>query len=193
MPTELHEIEKEAMRVVRGAVSLEPPIRVEDILMKTWPKMHVGEADLGDYHGALVTDGGRAAMYVTKIANTDQKNIILAHLTWHWIKQALKGQIDLTRQCLVHVPREETTPQAQVEREADVFAGELLVPLEVLENHIDFPADPKTEGERSYMEQRTIELARQFAVPADVMKARLKLFAARRRSFRPNKGPYRRR
>lgn len=192
MPTELHEIEKEAMRVVRGAPSLEPPIRVEDILKKTWPKVHVGEADLGDYHGALVTDGGRAAMYITKIANTDQKNIILAHLCWHWIKQALKGQIDLTRQCLVHVPREENTPLAQVEREADVFAGELLVPLEVLENHIDFPAEPKTAGEQAYVERRTIELARQFAVPADVMKTRLKLFAARRRSFRPNKGPYRR-
>lgn len=192
MPTELHEIEKEAMRVVRGASSLEPPIRVEEILVKTWPKVHVGEADLGDYHGALVTDGGRAAMYVTKIANTDQKNIILAHLTWHWIKQALKGQIDLTRQCLVHVPREDNSPAAQIEREADVFAGELLVPLEVLEGHIDFPAEPKTEGEVTYKELRTIELARQFAVPADVMKARLKLFAARRRSFRPKSGPFRR-
>lgn len=192
MPTEFHEIEKEAMRVVRGATSLEPPIRVEEVLKKTWPKVHVGEADLGDYHGALVTDGGRAAMYFTKIANTDQKNIILAHLTWHWIKQALKGQIDLTRQCLVHVPREENTPMAQIEREADVFAGELLVPLEVLENYLDFPAEPTTEGEREYKEVRTVELARQFAVPADVMKARLKLFAARRRSFRPTKGKQRR-
>lgn len=191
MPTELHEIEKEAMRVVRAAPTMEPPIRVEDILKTTWPKIFVGDADLGDYHGALVTDGGRAAMYVTKIANTDQKNIILAHLTWHWIKQALKGQIDLTRQCLVHVPREENTPLAQVEREADVFAGELLVPLEVLEKFIDFPADPKSAGEKEYRDRRTIELARQFAVTADVMKARLSLFAVRRRSFRPNHGPYR--
>lgn len=189
MPTELHEIEKEAARVVRG-IELSPPIRVEEILRKQWPRIFVGDADLGDYHGALVTDSGRAAMYVTKIANADQKNIILAHLTWHWIKQALKGQIDLTRQCLAHVPREEDTAMARVEREADVFAGELLVPIEVLERHIDFPAEPKTEGEKSYMERRTLELARQFAVPADVMKARLKLFAARRRSFRPTRGPY---
>ena len=191
MPTELHEIEKEAMRVVRAMDTLEPPIRVEEILKKSWPKVFVGDADLGDYHGALVTDGGRAAMYVTKIANTDQKNIILAHLTWHWIKHALKGNIDLTRQCLVHVPRDEGTPMAQAEREADVFAGELLVPLEVLEGHIDFPAEPKTGEEKSYVERRTSELARQFAVPADVMKARLTLFAARRRSFRPTKGPFR--
>ena len=33
--------------------------------------------------------------------------------------------------------------------------------------------------------QATVDLARRFSVPIEVMKARLTLFAARRRSFRP--------
>lgn len=184
---DLHEIEKEAQRIVRAAPSLEPPIQVEGILLKTWPKLHVAMADLGDYHGALVTESGRAAMYYSQAANADQKNIILAHLTWHWIKHALKGNIDLTRQCLVHVQRPEDAMAAH-ERDADVFASELLVPLEVLEGFIDFASEVKTDQERAFIQRRTSELARKFAVPYDVMKNRLTLFAARRRSFRP-RGP----
>ena len=181
---DVHDIEKEAQRLVQKLQHLEPPINVADVLQKNWPRIHVGDADLGDYHGALVTDGGRAAMYVTKVANTDQRNIILAHLAWHWIKHALKGQIDITRQCLVYVPREEG-PLAGAERDADIFAGELLVPLDVLENFIDFAPAASSEAERKYIEQRTIDLARLFAVPADVMRSRIQLFGARRRSFRP--------
>ena len=184
MQTPLHEIEKEAQRVVRGMGSLEPPIKVTAILAKHWPKVHVGPADLGDYHGALVTDNGRAAMYFTTKANEDQKNIILAHLTWHWLKHALKGNIDVTRQCMVHAPRPED-PTSAAEREADVFASELLVPLEVLERFLDFAVDPTNDQERAYISKRTGQLASQFAVPFDVMKQRLTLFAARRRSFKP--------
>ena len=182
--TELFEIEKEAQRIVRKAPTLDPPIRMDLLVTANWPKVHVGDADLGDYHGALVTEGGRAAMYVSLKASAEHKGIILAHLTWHWVKNALKGQIDLTRQCLVHVARPDD-PSAAAERDADVFAAELLVPLEVLEKHIDFAPDAKTEQERQYISKRTIELASLFAVPVDVMKSRLTLFAARRRSFRP--------
>lgn len=181
---ELLDIEREAQKIVRNAPSLDPPINVEGLLKKGWPKLFVGEADLGDYHGALVTDGGRAAMYYSKAANADQKNIILAHLTWHWIKQALKGQIDITRQCLVHVARPQD-PMSGVERDADVFASELLVPLEVLERFIDFTSELQTDAQRAYLQKRTVELARLFAVPFDVMKSRLTLFSARRRSFKP--------
>ena len=185
MPSaDLQDIEREAVKLVRHLEKLDPPIRVSELLAKQWPKIHVGDADLGDYHGALVTDGGRAAMYVSQKANEDQKNIILAHLTWHWIKHALKGQIDITRQCLVHVPRPED-PLSATERDADMFASELLVPLQALEKHIDFASEQKTDEDRAYVSRRTTELAALFAVPAEVMKARLTLFAARRRSFRP--------
>jgi len=184
VPVPLHEIEKEAQRVVRSMHALEPPIKIDAIIAKSWPKIFIGPADLGDFHGALVTDNGRAAMYVTDKANEDQKNIILAHLTWHWLKHALKGNIDVTRQCMVHAPRPED-PAAAAEREADVFASELLVPLEVLERFLDFAADPTTEEQRAFISKRTGELAKQFAVPYEVMKQRLTLFSARRRSFKP--------
>ncbi len=181
---DLQDIEREAVKLVKHLDKLDPPIRVSELIAKQWPKVFIGDADLGDYHGALVTDGGRAAMYVSSKANDDQKNIILAHLSWHWIKQALKGQIDITRQCLVHVARPED-PLAGVERDADMFASELLVPLEVLEKYIDFASEQKSEAERSFVSRRTTELAHQFAVPYEVMKSRLTLFAARRRSFKP--------
>ena len=181
---DLQDIEREAVKLVRHLEKLEPPIRVRELIEKQWPKVFIGDADLGDYHGALVTDGGRAAMYVSQKANEDQKNIILAHLGWHWIKHALKGQIDITRQCLVHVARPED-PLSGAERDADMFASELLVPLEVLEKFIDFASEQRDESERSYVSKRTQELAAMFAVPYEVMKARLTLFAARRRSFKP--------
>lgn len=183
---DFQEIEREAQKLVRALPSVEPPVRVHDLLAAAFPKLFVGEADLGDYHGALVTDAGRGAMYFTRTADVDQKNIILAHLTWHWLKHALKGQIDLTRQCLVYVARPED-PLAAAERDADVFAAELLVPLEVLEKYLDFPAEVKTEAQKAYVSKRTPELAAQFAVPVEVMKARLTLFAARRRSFIPKR------
>lgn len=189
---ELHDIEKEAQHIVQKAPSLDPPISVQQIIAATWPKVHVGDADLGDYHGALVTDGGRAAMYVSQKASPEHKNIILAHLTWHWVKHALRGQIDLTRQCLVYVTRPDD-PQAAAERDADVFAAELLVPLEVLEKYIDFLPDAQTDRDRELLAKGTVDLARRFAVPVEVMKQRLMLFSARRRSFRPkawkNKAP----
>jgi len=182
--TELHEIEKEAQRVVRKAPNLDPPIQVEEIIKVSWPKVHIGAADLGDYHGALVTEGGRAAMYVSQKASTEHRNLILAHLTWHWVRHALRGQIDITRQCLVHVTRPEE-PQAAPERDADVFAAELLVPLEVLEKYIDFLPEAQSENDKKIIAGRTVDLARRFAVPVEVMKARLTLFSARRRSFKP--------
>ena len=178
------DIEREAQKVVRKAENLNPPIKVDELIVSNWPKIHIGAADLGDYHGALVTDGGRAAMYLSDKASSEHKSIILAHLTWHWVKHALKGQIDITRQCLVYVARPDD-PMAAAERDADVFAAELLVPLEVLERYIDFAPDAQTDEERRFIDKRTIDLARRFAVPVDVMKARLTLFAARRRSFRP--------
>lgn len=181
---DLADIEREAIKLVKHLDKLDPPIRVSELIEKQWPKLFVGDADLGDYHGALVTDGGRGALYLSAQANDDQKNIILAHLAWHWIKQALKGQIDLTRQCLVHVARPED-PLSAVERDADMFASELLVPLEVLEKYIDFPSEQQTEQERAYVSRRITELAAQFAVPYEVMKSRVTLFGARRRSFRP--------
>ena len=98
-------------------------------------------------------------MYVSQKASSEHKGIILAHLTWHWVKSALRGQIDITRQCLVYVARPED-PSAAAERDADVFAAELLVPLEVLEKHIDFAPDAKTDQERQYIAKRTVELAR---------------------------------
>lgn len=182
--TELYDIEKEAQKIVRKAPSLDPPIDVAALITSTWPKLHVGDADLGDYHGALVTEGGRAAMYISNKANAEHRGIILSHLTWHWVKHALRGQIDITRQCLVYVARPED-PLAAAERDADVFAAELLVPLEVLERYIDFAPDAQTDAERQFISKRTVDLARRFAVPVEVMKARLTLFAARRRSFRP--------
>ena len=182
--TELYDIEKEAQKIVRKAPSLEPPIKMEALIAATWPKVHVGSADLGDYHGALVTEGGRAAMYVSQKASTEHKSIILAHLTWHWVKHALRGQIDITRQCLVYVARPDD-PHAAAERDADVFAAELLVPLEVLEKYIDFAPDAQTDAERAFISKRAVDLARRFAVPVEVMKSRLMLFSARRRSFRP--------
>ena len=181
---DLYDIEKEAQKIVRKAPSLAPPIDVTAIINETWPKIFIGAADLGDYHGALVTEGGRVAMYYSQKASPEHTNIILAHLTWHWVKHSLKGQIDITRQCLVYVARPED-PLAAAERDADVFAAELLVPLEVLEKYIDFSPDPQTEQERALVTTGTVELARRFAVPVEVMKARLTLFAARRRSFRP--------
>ena len=178
------DIEREAQKIVRKLDNLDPPIKVGELILANWPKMFMGDADLGDYHGALVTEGGRGAMYTSQKASREHKNIILAHLTWHWVKHALKGQIDITRQCLVYVQRPDD-PDAANERDADVFAAELLVPLEVLERFIDFAPDAQTDEERAFISKRTVDLARRFAVPIEVMKARLTLFAARRRSFRP--------
>lgn len=164
-----------------GGVST-PPVEIERLVGEVYKGIYVGPADLGGVNGALVTQMGKAGFYYRQGDHEGTRNFILAHLLWHYIRQSKKGQLDVTRQCLIGAKRSDDAPNLSEERDADIFAIEVLVPLDLLETSIiGFSPNPRNEHERQVLREKSQELARVFGVPADVMNRRLAVFAARRR------------
>lgn len=181
---ELQEITQEALRLHQKAGGFDSaPIDMTQLIYKAFKKCFVGAADLGAVEGALVTEMGRAAFYFRENDSANTRNFVLAHLVWHYIRQSKRGQLDLTRQCYITSTRPPTAPNLSDERDADIFATEVLVPLDLLENVVDFSANPSNQAEKQILKEKTAMLADLFGVPEAVMSRRLAIFAARRKHF----------
>lgn len=180
---EFSEIE-DAARLFHQKVGMvdSPPVDLHALIPETYKKVYVGPADLGAVNGALVTQMGKAGFYYREGDPEQTRNYVLGHLLWHYLMQSRKGQLDLTRQCLIGGKRPPDAPNINEERDADIFAIEVLVPLDLLEQSvIGFNPNPRNEHERQVLREKAAQLASAFGIPADVMSRRLAVFAARRR------------
>ncbi len=182
-----HEVHSIIHRIFAKLDMAAPPYSTSKILtlypdLKVSGRAMKGHAQLEVYTKPLPS-GCKATIYYNEDGHASTQRFSIAHELAHWIFDLRHGKkIPDHDPCLDTGTRRK--PMA--ERRADYFASELLVPLWVLDNMVDFEIYPNKDdadamSERSQQVQR---LASRFNVSMRCMKLRVLDLAYWRRQFR---------
>lgn len=172
-----------------GLVGTEPPYSTRHILETLFPDIPVSGAALPDgvTEMAVVRPGGRALFYNRNSQHTSQR-VGLMHGLYHHLSD-LKGLGEHTiREC--NIPfRKLTSYEARrdpVELACDLFAAEVLVPLDVLDDYAPdllYSNDPVVN---EALKDEADNLSSRFNVPNGFMRWRLRdLQSFRKTHFNP--------
>lgn len=170
-----------------GFMDETPPYSTRQLLERVFPKIAVAGADLprGVTEMAVAEEGRRALFYSRKVPHTSQR-VGLMHGLYHHLSD-IKSEIGLRECNLVMAKYEQATHRTDpVEASCDLFAAEILIPLDVLDSYVHWNVYAK----RSDTDERAISdeidtLSSRFNVPRGFMRWRLHdLHYLRRSHFR---------
>jgi Zn-dependent peptidase ImmA (M78 family) len=155
-----------------------PPFRFEDFLSKH-DSYKVFEVDLPlglDGRIFLTPDGEQKTIYLRQQNARTRLRFTLAHEIMHAELHFTKGELrDLTA-CRTSEHHRDGRRKL-LEREADLGAAELLMPLWMIDRYVPY----RTTGE--YPDAVVKEMARLFRVSDSAMRIQLKNYSARRGDF----------
>lgn len=146
-----------------------PPYSTDTLIQALAPDVLVTGAELPTriLEQVLIADGKRTIFYNRKV-NSPAQRVGIAHGLAHVVFDLFTG----ARPCGVNYQSAQM-PLAPEERRADLFAGELLVPLVDLDRMLDgqpiFPRDP---ADRHAFDDLIDNFASRFKVPAGFLRWR---------------------
>lgn len=159
-----------------GYVGAKPPYSTKHILETLFPEIPVAGADLpvGVTEMAVVDEKGRRALfYSRKVAHTSQR-VGLMHGLYHHLSD-LKGEIGL-RECslpLKKLQRIQPVLHDPIERACDLFAAEILTPLDVLDPLAPAALFQRGQSLKDALADEVDHLSSRFNVPVGFMRWRL--------------------
>lgn len=154
-----------------------PPYSTRHILETVFPKIAVaGDATMpkGITEMAVADKGRRALFYSKKVTHSVQR-VGLMHGLYHHLADMRTG-VGLIRECNLTsrtLGRYEPSTRDPLELSCDLFAAEVLIPFDVLDEmapSIPFSSDPKI---RAALDDETDHLSSRFNVPKGFMRWRL--------------------
>lgn len=165
-----------------------PSYSTTAVLTKCFPSIVVTGGDLPDGVNAISENrGGQRTIYYRRGIPSDEHRVAIAHEMYHFMSD-LKNANGLRESSAVERSiaflRRQSDP---IEQACDLFAGELLVPLHVLDEYA--PEDPFADGEDAEAVANAIDrCASRFQVPLWFMQWRLEaLVLARSGHFNPDR------
>ena len=150
-----------------------PPFRFEDFLA-AFDTYRVFEADLPlglDGRLFLTPDGERKTIYLRKQNSRPRLRFTLAHEITHAELHFPSGQLDQLTACRTSEHFRDGRRKL-MEREADLGAAALLMPLWMIDRHVPYRI------KRPYPESVVSEMARLFRVSEGAMRIQLKNYIA---------------
>lgn len=168
-----------------GYLDAEPPFSSRHILERVFPKIAVAGADLPPKvtEMAVAEKGRRALFYARGVPHTQQR-VGLMHGLYHHLSD-IKENIGL-RECNLTVRRLAQQENSQfrdpIELACDLFAGEVLVPLDVLDRMAPAQLYGAEGAAREAIEDEIDHLSSRFNVPRKFMTWRLYDLGCLRRS-----------
>jgi len=150
-----------------------PPFRFEDFLA-AFDTYRVFEVDLPlglDGRLVLTPDGERKTIYLRKQNSRPRLRFTLAHEITHAELHFPSGQLDQLTACRTSEHLRDGRRKL-MEREADLGAAALLMPLWMIDRHLPYRI------KRSYPESVVSEMARLFRVSEGAMRIQLKNYVA---------------
>lgn len=172
-----------------GLEGTDPPYSTRRVMNQCFPDIAVSGTELPIHIIEMArADGDRRALYYNRNVNHSAQRIGIAHgLYHHWTD--LRGDVGL-RECNLAM-RELGRIDGHrdpIEVACDLFAAELLVPLDVLDGHAPDPIWGQGALSRDALEDECDTLASRFNVPKGFIKWRLNdLHAIRRSHYNPNR------
>ncbi len=134
---------------------LEPPVDVYELVKNYGIDVHEQPfpSDFDNVSGFINIDDGRPVMYVNLNEPENRRKFTVAHEFGHWLLHEDKIRKDPEMAILYRIALGASNADP-VEKEANAFAAELLVPMDMLRPDIHKPVS---------------ELARKFQVSTDVI------------------------
>lgn len=151
----------------------DPPFSVSNIMETLFPEVIVAQRQL-DRYGEIevypepLPNGKRAIITYHEDSHRSTQRFTVAHELGHWLFDFKRG---------TETPSEVTCGvRHPVERRADRFAAELLVPLAVLHRHVKFDLHPDRDDEDAVADkaQAIQRMASRFNVSLLCMKNRVR-------------------
>lgn len=173
-------------------VGAPPPYSTRHIIETVFPKIAVaGDASMPKGVTEMaIADNGRRALYYSKKVSHPVQRVGLMHGLYHHLSD-MKTGTGLIRECnLVVRAMGQYEPRSKdpLELSCDLFAAEVLIPFDVLDDlapEIPFSRDPKV---RAALDDETDHLSSKFNVPKGFMRWRLyDLIHFRRTHFNASK------
>jgi hypothetical protein len=166
------------VRQKAGIVGLPPPYSTRRIMESAFPKIAVaGDASMpkGVTEMAISDDRGRRALFYSKKVSHPVQRVGLMHGLFHHLTD-MKTGMGLIRECNLVVRalgQYEPPMKDPLELSCDLFAAEVLIPFDVLDEiapEIPFSRDPKV---RAAVDDEIDTLSSRFNVPKGFMRWRL--------------------
>lgn len=166
-----------------GFIGKAPPYSSRHLLEKVFPNIPVAGTSLpkGVTEMAVAQEGRRALFYSRKFPHTHQR-VGLIHGLYHHLSD-IKQDVGI-RECSLIVRNEgrRTRVVDPVELACDLFAAEVLTPLDVLDEYAPDVLFSRDAEIRGALDDEIDNLASRFNVPVGFMRWRLMDLRAMRRS-----------
>lgn len=161
-----------------GFLGADPPYSTRHLLETVFPKIAVAGADLPKGVTEMaVADKGRRALYYARGVQHIHQRVGLMHGLYHHLEDMKSdGELGLIRECnlserKVGAATHRTDP---LELSCDLFAAEVLIPLDVLDRMVPFDVySRRDETERRAVMDEVDHLASKFNVPRGFLRWRL--------------------
>lgn len=174
-----------------GYIGAKPPYSTKHLLETVFPEIPVSGADLprGVTEMAIVDESGRRAIFYARGVHHASQRVGLMHGLYHHLSD-LKVDPGL-KECslpLRKLGRIDSKMNDPVERACDLFAAEILVPLDVLDPLAPAVLFQRGASLKSALADEVDHLASRFNVPVGFMRWRLwDLHNIRQTHFDPEK------
>lgn len=163
------------VRSKAGYIGRPPPYSTRTVLEKVFPRIAVAGAALprGVTEMAVSEKGRRALFYGKKTPHTVQR-VSLMHGLYHHLSD-IKSAVGL-RECnlaLTHLRRNDPRFADPLELSCDLFAAEVLIPLDVLSALAPDVLESKDMRIQAAIDDEIDHLSSKFNVPRDFMNWRI--------------------
>lgn len=152
-----------------------PAYSIRRIIETAFPKIHVTGASLPDGVVEIVEKkGNRQTIFYNRKYNHAMQRVGIAHALYHLIADLKKSdgiaECNIALRALEQAGKVTTDP---VEISCDLFAGELLVPFDVLDKYAPDDLTPRTPAAKAALDDELDHLSSRFNVPREFMEWRL--------------------
>ncbi len=163
------------VRSQAGLVGAPPPYSSRDILDKVFPNIAVSGTKLPKRVTEMaVADGNKRALFYNRDVSHPHQRVGLMHGLYHHLSD-IKGETGL-RECnllLREMSTRSTKMKDPVELACDLFAAEMLIPLDVLDQYTPLDPFPKNLHDKAAADDEIDHLSSRFNVPRGFMRWRL--------------------
>jgi len=120
-----------AKKVLADNYIVEPPVDVEDLAAKNGLDVRTAEfpAEYQGVSGFINLEAGRPVVYVNSADSPHRQKFTIAHELAHWLLHENEIRTDPGKAILFRIAIGETNTDP-LEKQANAFAAELLVPME---------------------------------------------------------------
>ena len=169
-----------------GFFDKDPPYSTTIVTRKCFSDLHVTGAALPRSVLEMVQVGASGkVLYYNRKASESDRRVGIAHGLHHLLSDLRENPDFGLRECNVAARRLEQVgrlPPDGAEIACDIFAGELLVPFDVLDRYAPASLFPRGEADQHAFADETDRIASRFNVPAWFMGWRLRDLCHLRRS-----------